>query len=80
MAEKNAEKIWKTMTWATYDEVPVMRALRSILGWRTTTRWRNRNGWGMKTDPTNVTRWKHKFVFHNRGVLCDTPVTKWAGE
>ena len=25
-------------------------------------------------DPTNVTRWKHKFGFHNRGV--GHPVTR----
>ena len=29
-------------------------------------------------DTTNVTRWKHKFGFHNRGV--GHPVTRWAGE
>ena len=31
-------------------------------------------------DPANVTRWKHKFGFHNRGVQWDTPMSKWAGE
>ena len=34
----------------------------------------------MKIDPANVTRWKHKFGFHNRGVMWDTLMTKWAGE
>ena len=36
--------------------------------------------WGMATDPTNATRWKHKFGFQNRGIQWDTPVSKWAGE
>ena len=34
----------------------------------------------MTTDPTNVTRWKHKFGYHNIGVQWDTPMSKWAGE
>ena len=55
LVEKNVDKIWTTMIWAIHDgEVPTMRALRSILGWRTTTWWRNRSAWGMTTDPTNV--------------------------
>ena len=57
LVEKIVDKVWMTMNWAIYDgEVPIMRALRSILGWRTTTRWRNRSAWGMTTDPTTVTR------------------------
>ena len=28
----------------------------------------------------NVTRWKHKFGFHNRGVQWDTPMSRWSGE
>ena len=28
----------------------------------------------------NVSPWKHKWCFHNRGVVWDTPVAKWAGE
>ena len=73
--------IWKTMTWATYDgEVLVMMALRSILGWRSAAWWWNRSAWCMKTDPMNVTRWKHKFGFHNRGVMRDIPMATWARE
>ena len=34
----------------------------------------------MKKDLANVTRWKHKFGFHNRGVQWDTPMSRWAGE
>ena len=49
MAEKNVEKIW---TWAVYDgEVPVLRALRPFLGWRTTTWWRNRSALGHEDGP-----------------------------
>ena len=35
---------------------------------------------GMAWDPNNVQRWKHKVGFHNRGVQCDTPMARWAGE
>ena len=34
----------------------------------------------MVTDPTDVTRWKQKLGFHNRGTQWDTPMSKWAGE
>ena len=66
---KSVDKKFVTMNWAVYDgDVPIMRALRSILGWRNTARWRNRSAWRMATDPNNEQRWKHKFGFHNRGV------------
>ena len=36
----NCKTIWTTMTWAENDgDVPIMLALRSILGWRTTAWW-----------------------------------------
>ena len=34
----------------------------------------------MTTDPTNVTRRKHKLELHNRRIQWDTPIAKWAGE
>ena len=81
LTEKIVDKNWTTANWAVYDgEVPVLKALRSMLGWRTTTCWRNRCAWGIATDPTNVARWKHKIRFHNRGVQCDTPMSRCAGE
>ena len=77
---KNSGNIWETLTWAIYDgEVPVMRVLRSILGWRTTSWWRNRSVWSIKKDPAHATRWKHKIGFHNRGVQWDTPMSMSAG-
>ena len=46
---KTVEKLWKTMTWAIYTgEVPCMRALRSTVGWRTTSWLRSRSVWSMK--------------------------------
>ena len=74
LAELCAEKVWKTIGWAVYEgEVPVLKALRSVIGWRTTAWWRNRSAWGMKWDPLNFTCWKHKWRFHNRGVTWDWP-------
>ena len=61
-------------------DVPIMLALRSILGWRTTAKWRNRASWSLAWDPYNVQRWKHKVGFHNRGWQWDTPMARWAGE
>ena len=80
LVEKIVVKIWMTINWAFYGgEVPFMTALRSILGWRTPTWWRNKSAWDIATDGTNVTRWKHKFGFHNRGVQRDTPMVKFGG-
>ena len=69
------------MSWPGYEgDVPLVRALRSFLGWRTTAWWRSRASWSMAWDPTNVTRWKRKVGFHNRGIQWDTPMARWAGE
>ena len=55
MAEKNAEKIWKTTAWLTCDgDVPVMKAPRAILRWSTSTWWRNKSLWRMRVDPMHV--------------------------
>ena len=65
------------VNWAICDgDVCIVKALRSILGWRTTTWWRRRSAWRMATDPIDITRWKHKFGFHNRRVQWDTPTSK----
>ena len=80
LAELCAEKVWKTMAWAVHEgEVPVLKALRFVIGWRTTAWWRNKSAWGMKWDPLNITCWKHKWGFHNRGVAWDTPLARRAG-
>ena len=81
LTEKIASKMSTTTTWAVYDgDVPIMQALRSILGWRTTAWWRSRSSSGMAWDPGNVQRRKQKVWFHNRGVQWDTPMARWAGE
>ena len=81
LTEKITNKIWTTMTGAVYDgDVPIMLALRSIFGWRTSAWWRSRSSWCMTWDPYNVQRWKHIVKSHNRGVLWDTPMARWAGE
>ena len=37
LAEMCADKVWKTIAWAVYEgEVPVLKAQRSVIGWRTT--------------------------------------------
>ena len=77
MAERNAEHLWKAISWAAYDgDVP--GGLRSTLGWRTATWWRNRSAWRM--DPAINTRWKPKFWVSQQRSGVDTPLTRWAGE
>ena len=81
MAETNSDHIWKAMSWAAYDgDVPVTRALRSILGWKTTTSWRTRNAWRMKVDTQTLQEGSTNLGFHSRWVLWDMLVTRWAGE
>ena len=41
MAEKNAEKVWKTMAWATYN----VMIDSEMADW-----WRNRSVWGIRVD------------------------------
>ena len=80
-AQKNVEKVWKTVAWAVYDgDVPVMKALRSILSWRTTAWWRHKSAWGMRVGPTSASGWKDTWGVHTRGVVWDTLVVRWAGE
>ena len=79
LTEKIANKIWTTVTWAVYDgDVPIMLALRAILGWRTTAWWRNRASLGTAWDPYNVQRWKYKVGFHNRGTVGHTGIKRMA--
>ena len=81
LADLCAEKIWKSMSWIGYEgTVPVLKALRKVIEWRTTAWWRTRSAKGMSEDPTNATCWKHKWGFHNKGVTWDTPMTRWAGQ
>ena len=64
MAGNNPEKIWKTMAWAISDSDVPVM----------------KSAWSMRVDPTNVSRWNHKLGFHERRVVLDTPLTRWAGE
>ena len=67
LTEKIVDKIWMTTNWATYDgNVPILKALRSILVWKTTTWWRSRSAWGWRRTPTNVTRRKFGFSRHRK--------------
>ena len=66
-----AEKLWKSMSWVNYDgTVPILKALRAVI---------TRSAKGMSEDPENVTGWRHKLGFHNKGITWDTPMTRWAG-
>ena len=81
LADLCAEKLWKSMSWVGYDgTVPVMKALRTVIEWRTTEWWRTRSTKSMSEDPANATCWKHKWGFHNRDVTWDTPMAPWAGQ
>ena len=60
--ERHVGEFSATSTVLPCGEVLVKRALRDVLGWRTSTWWRNRSAWCMKKDPANVTIWKHSDV------------------
>ena len=80
LSGSNCGKIWTTMNWAIYDgDVPNMRALRSILGWRTLHGGgiRARGAW--RRTRLTLRDGSTKCGFHNR-VQRDTPMSKWAGE
>ena len=66
------------VAWANYDgHVPVVKAPRSVLRWRATAWWRTKSAWGVRVDPMNVSRWKHTWGFHDRGVVWDAPTAQW---
>ena len=49
LADLCAEKIWKSTSWVGYDgTVPVMKALRTVIEWRTTAWWRTRSAKGRR--------------------------------
>ena len=78
---KNAENFWKATAWAAHDgDVPVMKALRSFLGWRTNDMVEKSSSWEVKVDPAAVRRWKHQFGFKNRRMMWDTSMTRCAWE
>ena len=51
-----AEKLWKSMSWVDYNgTVPIMKALRAVIGWRTAAWWITRKARGMNKDPGDIT-------------------------
>ena len=67
----------KAAGWVTYEGVVPLVA--EALKWRSTGRCRDRKAEVMARDPTNSTKWKHMWRFHNRGVVWYTPFAKWCG-
>ena len=83
MRAKWREMNLPTMAWVTHDgDVPVLKARRSMLRWRTTTWWQHRSAWGTRVDLVNVSKWKHKCVFsqQGRGLECSYGEVGWRGE
>ena len=79
--EMTAESMWRAMGWVC-DDGPnaVVDTLRQVLRWRSTEWWQSAQASGMTEDPHNLTRWKHKCGWHNRGCVWDKIATGWAGE
>ena len=46
--------------------------------WRSTVWWINTRALGMMAGPNNHTRWKDKWVWHNRGCVLDKIASEWA--
>ena len=78
VVEKNSDTVWDTMTFVFCGgDVSVMKALRSILRWRTTSWRKNRSAWWIRGGPMHMSKWNTSVGVHNRGVAWDTPMAKW---
>ena len=64
-----AESMWRAMGWVCDDR------LNAVTKW-----WQSTQASGMKEDPCNHTRWKHKWWWHNRGCVWNKRATDWVGE
>ena len=73
------ESIWRAMG---CDQRPnaVIVSLEQVVRWRSSQWWHAAHTEVMRDDPTNQTRWKHKWKWHNRGNVWDKIATGWAGE
>ena len=58
----------------------VLMTLRHVFAWRSTVWWRNTTAMNMRVDPGNVTRWKPKWGWHNRGCVWGNMASEWSGE
>ena len=81
LSEVIAESMWRAMVWAC-DERPyvVINTLKQVLRLRSTKWWQSTQASGMKSDPDNHTRWKHKCGWHNRGCVSNKLATEWSGK
>ena len=76
-----AESLWRAMGWVC-DQRPnaVVGSLKQVFRWRSSQWWHTTHTKGMRDDPMNHTRWKHKWKWHNRGKVWDKMASDWAGE
>ena len=58
----------------------VIFSLKKVYKWRSTTWWQSQHTRVTKEDPENLTRWKHKSEWHNRGNAWDKMATCSAGK
>ena len=58
----------------------VIDTLNSVHRWRRTKWWQSTQAKGMRDDPCDHSRWKHKWAWHNRGNVWDKIATDWAGK
>ena len=57
-----AESMWRAMVWVCDERsTAVIDTLKNVLRWRSTEWWQSTQAKGMKEDPCNHTRWKHKW-------------------
>ena len=75
LTEKIGSKISTSMTWAVYvGDVSTMRALRSILWWRTTAWWKSRASWVWHGTRLTSHVGSITFGLRNRRIQWDTPI------
>ena len=75
------EKLWKACSAPCNgcDEKTnaVLDSLKKMKNWRSTRWWQSPHARMMKEDPENRTKWKHKWVWHNRGNVWDKMAEYW---
>ena len=78
LCEMIAESMWRAVGWVC-EQRPhaVIDSLKQVFRWRSSRWWHAIHTEGMKDDPQNHTRWRHKWKWHNRGNVLDKIATDW---
>ena len=81
LCEAITVSMWRAVGWVCDDRPnAVVDTLKQVFRWSSTKLRQSTQASGMKEDPNNHTRWKHKCDCHNRGCVWYKVATDWAGK